>query len=177
MQIWFQNRRQINRRKSRPLLPHEIAAFGLGGMATLSSDPASVTVLSDSKNVDIPGLSSQQAISQKIASSQEETDSCQDEVEFLEPRPAEECILSEKSEPVGVITDDNAVPLLPMLKRQSSSGISNLENGTCSATQSVSRSFSSTPGYLANRWNPISSSFSFSTPSSSQLTSFATPPT
>jgi hypothetical protein len=145
-------------------------------MATLSSDPASVTVLSDSQNVDILGLSSQQAISQKIPSSQE-TDICQDEVEFLEPRPAEECILSEKSEPVGVITDDNAVPLLPMLKRQSSSGISNLENGTCSATQSVSRSFSSTPSYLANRWNPISSSFSFSTPSSSQLTSFATPPT
>jgi hypothetical protein len=175
IQIWFQNRRQINRRKSRPLLPHEIAAFGLGGMTALSSDPASVTVLSDSQNMEIPGLSSQQATSQKISSSQEETDSCQDEVEFLEPRSAEECILSERSETVRVITDDNTVPLLPMLKRQSSSGISNLDNGTCSAIRSVSRSFSSTPGYLANRWNPISSSFS--TPSSSQLASFTTPPT
>jgi hypothetical protein len=175
VQIWFQNRRQINRRKSRPLLPHEIAAFGLGGVAALSSDPASVTVLSDSQNMEVPELSSQQTTSQKIPSSQEETDSCQDEVEFLEPRSAEECILSQKSETVGVITDDNTVPLLPMLKRQSSSGISNPDNGTCSATQSVSRSFSSTPGYLANRWNPISSSFS--TPSSSQLASFATPPT
>jgi hypothetical protein len=144
-------------------------------MAALSSDPAPVAVLSGSQNMEIAGLGSQQVTSQKMPSSQEKTDSCQDEVEFLEPRSAEERILSEKGETVTVITDDNAAPLLPTLQRQSSSGISNLDNGTCSATQSVSRSFSSTPGYLANRWNPISSSLS--TPSSSQLASFATPPT
>lgn len=34
VQIWFQNKRQSSRRKSRPLLPHEIAAL-------LSSDPIS----------------------------------------------------------------------------------------------------------------------------------------
>jgi hypothetical protein len=172
MQIWFQNRRQINRRKSRPLLPHEIAAFGLGGMPALSSDPASITILSDSQNMENPGQSSQQAMSQRMLSSQEETNGSQDEVKTLEPRPAEEGILFEKSETVTVISDDNNV--LPTLKRESSSGISYLDNSTCSVTQSMSRSFSSTPGYLANRWNPISSSFS--TPSSSQPASLATPP-
>lgn len=39
-QIWFQNRRQNDRRKSRPLSPQEIAALQYGGMQVLSSDPA-----------------------------------------------------------------------------------------------------------------------------------------
>jgi hypothetical protein len=39
MQVWFQMRRQ-DQRRSRPLLPCEIGVFSLGGMA-LSTDPAS----------------------------------------------------------------------------------------------------------------------------------------
>ncbi|KAK5663644.1 hypothetical protein OQA88_4075 [Cercophora sp. LCS_1] len=41
VQIWFQNRRQNDRRKSRPLSPQEIAALRYGGMQILSSDPPS----------------------------------------------------------------------------------------------------------------------------------------
>ncbi|KAK9771370.1 hypothetical protein SCAR479_11976 [Seiridium cardinale] len=46
VQIWFQNRRQNDRRKSRPLSPQEIAQlrFG-GGLHMLSSDPPSFAAL------------------------------------------------------------------------------------------------------------------------------------
>ncbi|KAG5976729.1 hypothetical protein E4U55_007249 [Claviceps digitariae] len=41
VQIWFQNRRQNDRRKSRPLSPEELAALRFGGMHHVSSDSTS----------------------------------------------------------------------------------------------------------------------------------------
>jgi hypothetical protein len=41
MQIWFQNRRQNDRRKARPLTPQEIEALRYGGMQVLSHDMTS----------------------------------------------------------------------------------------------------------------------------------------
>ncbi|KAN0122498.1 hypothetical protein V8E51_000824 [Hyaloscypha variabilis] len=170
VQIWFQNRRQINRRKSRPLLPHEIAAFGLGGMAALSSDPVSAGVFSSSQNGEEQLDAGSQ---QEIIGSQDENGSCQDEVEILLPEPAVEHVDITEKEEVEVVTDDRPIFLPPLLKHQSSSTTFINESSSLPTTESVVKSFSSTPGYLANRWNSVNSSFS--SPASSQQPTFCTP--
>jgi len=170
IQIWFQNRRQINRRKSRPLLPHEIAAFGLGGMAALSSDPAPMHGFSSSQSAgDL-----EPSLQVERVSSQETVENQQDEVEILDLEPMQDST----KVVVGVATEakdqNNASSLSSILKHQRSSGVSTSEASSASVTETGTKSFSSTPGYLANRWNSINSSFS--TPASSQAATFANPP-
>ncbi|KAG4438170.1 hypothetical protein IFR05_006338 [Cadophora sp. M221] len=172
VQIWFQNRRQINRRKSRPLLPHEIAAFGLGGMAALSSDPASMAGYSSSPSMEETEPSSQV---EPIAS-QAEPDHCHDEVpEVSLPKPVETPVEVEKEiEPeVEAAVEEVAAALPPPLLRRASSGTSVNDSSSFPITDTTTKSFSSTPGYLANRWNAYNSSFS--SPSSSQVPAFTTP--
>ncbi|TVY12779.1 Homeobox protein YOX1 [Lachnellula arida] len=170
VQIWFQNRRQINRRKSRPLLPHEIAAFGLRGMAALSSDPAPIEEFPSSQTMVGAGTSSQQ---EAVFSSQEDIGSSQ-EVEAMETHKEKRVDLVNVSKEVVEETQ----PLLPTLDASSEVDVtiidSSAEPSSCSASESVTKSFSSTPGYLANRWNNINSSFS--TPTPSQAPIFSTPP-
>lgn len=167
MQIWFQNRRQIHRRKQRPLLPHEIAAFGLGGLAALSSDPAPMAAFSSSQTM-VEGIpSSQQEIPSSPGSSQ---------VEFLEPREIEERVEVVEGEGADVSVNEKTSslpPPIPALNRQSSRLSGHEASSSSSANESVVKSFSSTPGYLANRWNSIHNSFS--TPSSSHAPTFVTP--
>ncbi|KAH7364144.1 hypothetical protein BKA65DRAFT_590510 [Rhexocercosporidium sp. MPI-PUGE-AT-0058] len=172
VQIWFQNRRQINRRKSRPLLPHEIAAFGLGGMAALSSDPASMAGYSSSPSTEETEPSSEV----EAVVSQEQPESCQDEVPELSlPKPVGIPVETEKEieAEVKAVVEEVAVTLPPQLLRRASSGTSVNESSSFSMPDTTTKSFSSTPGYLANRWNAYNSSFS--TPSSSQLPAFTTP--
>ena len=171
-QIWFQNRRQINRRKSRPLLPHEIAAFGLGGMAALSSDPASMAGYSSSPSMEETEPSSQA----EVNIIQEEPSNAQDEVqEVALPKPAELPVgIEEKVEAeVAAVVEEVVATLPPPLLRRGSSGVSINESSSFPIPETTTKSFSSTPGYLANRWNTYNSSFS--TPASSQAPVFTTP--
>jgi hypothetical protein len=108
-----------------------------------------------------------------MISSQEEIKSCEVEAEMLLPNPAEERVNVAKEEAVfGVESRPAFLP--PLLKRQSSSATSVNESSSLPTTENVFKSFSSTPGYLANRWNSVNSSFS--TPASSSQPTFRTPP-
>jgi hypothetical protein len=139
-------------------------------MVALSSDPASIEELSSSQTVVGAGTSSQQ---EAVTSSQEEAGSSQ-EVEAMETHKEKRVDVVKLSEElVG-----EAQPLLPTLNAASEIQAavvgSSAESSSFSATESVTKSFSSTPGYLANRWNTINSSFS--TPTSPQAPTFSTPP-
>ena len=171
-QIWFQNRRQIQRRKHRPLLPHEIAAFGIGSLVTLSSDPACAPSFS----------SSSQSVEGPTMSSHEEELAKAEETGLADSQELPEVSEPLLEEPVEVANDlsENAVestsaPIshpTPASRREPSSGISGFE-GSSFSISSVFKSFSSTPGYLANRWNATNNSFS--TPISSHTAPFVTP--
>jgi hypothetical protein len=139
-------------------------------MAALSSDPASIMAFSNSQS---GGGELESSSQQEMNSSQDDTGSCQDEAEILLPEQAEERVKTSKKEGIELITLHRPAFLPPLLKHQDSSAA--LVNESSSpTTESVIKSFSSTPGYLANRWNSINSSFS--TPAPSQQTTFCTPP-
>jgi hypothetical protein len=139
-------------------------------MAALSSDPASIMAFSSSQTGEELEPSSQQ----EMISSQEETGSCQDEAEILLSEPAEQRVKVAKRDESDAVAEGRPAFLPPLLKHQPSSAISINENSSLTTTESVFKSFSSTPGYLANRWNSVNSSFS--TPASSHQPTFCTPP-
>jgi hypothetical protein len=138
-------------------------------MAALSSDPASIILFSSSQSGGEPEATSQK----EVISSQEDTSSSPDMVEILLPEPAKERVEVAMGEGVDAVTNDKPAFFSPNMKHQASSGISITESSSMSTTESVIKSFSSTPGYLANRWNSINSSFS--SPAPSQQPTFSTP--
>ncbi|KAJ5032525.1 uncharacterized protein L3040_009126 [Drepanopeziza brunnea f. sp. 'multigermtubi'] len=171
VQIWFQNRRQINRRKSRPLLPHEIAAFGLRSMAAMSSDPITM--------MDI-GRCSSQGPEEHEPSSQADTVASQEvaDVEDVENEVVLQKAVESPVEPekeveaeVEAAVEEIAASLSPPSLPQISSGTLATDSSSISAAEKTVKSL----GYLSNRWNAHSSSAS--TPSSSKAPTYATPPT
>jgi hypothetical protein len=158
-QIWFQNRRQIQRRKQRPLLPHEITAFGLGNLAAFSSDSATGSVSSSS-----------QSLEEDVGSSHEGGMHNLREREVLKsdglPTPSEPKQIREGAEDAEVepFKESASTSLRPSTaspRQEAASHISGLE-GRSFAAQTVFKSFSSAPGYLANRWNAVRGSSSTS---------------
>ncbi|KFY31079.1 hypothetical protein V493_01443 [Pseudogymnoascus sp. VKM F-4281 (FW-2241)] len=169
VQIWFQNRRQNTRRKSRPLLPHEIAAFGLGGMAALSSDPILAATFGGSFG------SSQ--------SSDQVPDSPEAEQNAFPPTLVKGPEQPFPGTPSPSANSDNNLhgkgptmeasqPTITPLKANTSFQSSESFDNSFSASQGLPQSVPSTLGYLSNRWNAGSS---FGTPPTSQTPAFMTP--
>jgi hypothetical protein len=148
-QIWFQNRRQNDRRKSRPLSPQEIAALRYGGMQILSSDPAA------------PFNMSPHASSTDVSSSQGGHS-------FAEPRPSSPAhsdagfATVERSDANAAPTEDKSGADRPHSSPNGSAPGSSQEADITDDSFQLSRSFPGAVGYLSNRWNAGSS---FSTPS------------
>ncbi len=137
----------------------------------LSSDPVSMLPPNSSQNLEEPMSSSQE---QPSSQDRDETSSCQYEIDELRPEAAEEGLDFGKDEAAVLDFPEEKVCFPPTPKQEASSGIMNTEASSVSVTENVIKSFSSTPGYLANRWNNINSSFS--TPPSSKLPPLTTPP-
>ncbi|KAI5466799.1 hypothetical protein BGZ63DRAFT_409960 [Mariannaea sp. PMI_226] len=136
VQIWFQNRRQNDRRKSRPLSVQEIAALRSGGMHVISSDP--ITNATPSK----PFPSSDPA------------GSGAPELRTASPHPLDQTpsITRTRSDIINSTPISSSQDGLPHMTPRHDDPSPSQES------QDGSRSV----GYLANRWNLGSS---FSTPS------------
>ena len=133
-QIWFQNRRQNDRRKSRPLSPQEIAALRYAGsMQSLSGEPIKFGSQDETRVDD-------RAIAGKF--DQPATPA------HLEPRRIS------RSSPQQ--TQGSQLGLDSMSRQDGDSGESDAFPSSQRSegdSQALSHSMSSSIGYLSNRWN------------------------
>jgi hypothetical protein len=132
-------------------------------MAALSSDPSSIFAFNGSGvSNEVPSLSQDISGGKDNLSSENQL---HDGGSPTNPSPQGETYLSK------ICT--HSIPLSSSMLGGQSPESSNTAATTLPASESVIKSFSSTPGYLANRWNPANGSSS--TPASTQITPRVTP--
>ncbi|KAI8632351.1 hypothetical protein F5Y19DRAFT_420734 [Xylariaceae sp. FL1651] len=160
VQIWFQNRRQNDRRKSRPLSPQEIEALRYGGgMRVLSSDPMPTALEPIPAPIALPnaaelprGPSAENTAGlgmERRPSSSEDT-SPQHLSEPPSPK-AVEAVMAVTEETVEPEAEISLVGTPPSSQKEELQG----------EAQSHSQTSATSIGYIANRWNTGSS---FATP-------------
>ncbi|KAI0003992.1 hypothetical protein F4779DRAFT_634173 [Xylariaceae sp. FL0662B] len=152
VQIWFQNRRQNDRRKSRPLSPQEIAALRYGGgVQIISSDSISAPI----------GPSN---APEKLHHGAHVEDAATTATDVEKPLCSPQDAVSQRSnqsspKPIGssqLVVDE------PETRGTEAATPPSQKAGSESEGLSLSRTSSISVGYVSNRWN---SGNSFSTPS------------
>ena len=143
LQIWFQNRRQNDRRKSRPLTPQEVAALRSGGMQIVA-DPS------------IPGSSILTETPYSSAPAQSDASN--------DPSPASSHVSVSPQLAKQDGYDANASPGNGDAEDKTEGAVGPVKSPAMEPvvhTPGLSQSFPGATGYLANRWNAST----FSTPS------------
>ncbi|ATY59535.1 homeobox transcription [Cordyceps militaris] len=142
VQIWFQNRRQNDRRKSRPLSPQELAALRFNGLHGVPTEP--MAVAATVSHAEVPAPMSAHAPAEPQARSPP----------HASPPPVPTAVQLLTATPRASAPAQPPLPETTPQNRDISSSQSSQDG-----PPSVAHSFSSSVGYLANRWN-IGSSFS-----------------
>jgi hypothetical protein len=142
-------------------------------MASLSCDNACVIALSSSEPLEEAVIPSQQGV---IDYRHNKTISFQGKVLVPQTQTEVGSSNSAKQGTAEFLENSNSLPQsTSKASTRSSPATSSTEIGSFSAAESVIKSFSSTPGYLANRWNPANNSSA--APLSSQSGPVVAPPT
>ncbi|KAM0512255.1 hypothetical protein ACHAPE_009071 [Trichoderma viride] len=137
VQIWFQNRRQNDRRKSRPLSPQELAALRFSGMHNITSDP--ITSRSIVVELDPSAFypSDHSPSPPHFPTSPIHAHPHHGAGEAIHATPASRYA----SQPFSTSNQPHVTPQRPMFPHPQEDA------------NHPSQSFSSSVGYLANRWN------------------------